>query len=423
MPTWLIIILTAFCTYGLTLVLSQFRAREKRVQHNIEHLYGPRDGQFRRIMGQLLPPPIVEGNRVTALYNGVQIFPAMLAAIRHARHTICFETYIYWSGGIAREFAEALMERARAGVRVHVLIDWVGSLPMEDGVLEEMRASAVQVERYHKLHWYNLRNTNNRTHRKLLVIDGRIGFTGGVGIADEWTGDATDPHHWRDTQFRVEGPCVGQLQAAFMDNWMKTHAVVLHSEEYFPQNEPVGDAPAQVFMSSPSEGSESARLLYLLSIVAAERSVRIATAYFVPDDLSVETLIQARRRGVEVEIVLPGPYIDSRAVKWASRARWGPLLQAGVAIYEYQPTMYHTKVMIVDDVWVVVGSANFDNRSFRLNDEVNLNLLDAELAREQVQWFERDKQRARRISYEEWRQRPWRHKVREKVGELLRSQV
>jgi cardiolipin synthase len=221
----------------------------------------------------------------------------------------------------------------------------------------------------------------------------------------------------------MEGPVVAQCQAAFMDNWLKTRSRVLHAEEYFPELKPQGSCRAQVFMSSPSEGSESARLMYLMSIASAGRSVRIANAYFVPDDLSVQTLVDACRRGVAVEIIVPGEHIDTAVTRRAGRSRWGPLLEAGVAIYEYGPTMYHCKVMIVDDLWTSVGSTNFDNRSFRLNDEANLNVYDADFARDQVQAFERDKERSRRVSLEEWKNRPLSERLKERTAGLLRSQL
>ena len=290
-------------------------------------------------------------------------------------------------------------------------------------LLDVRQDAGVRVVKYHPLRWYDLNRLNNRTHRKLLVVDGRVGFTGGVGIADVWRGDAQDPEHWRDTHFRVEGPVVAQMQAAFMDNWIETCAEVLHGEEYFPALEPAGPHCAQVFQSSPESGSASVRLMYLMSIAAAARSIRISNAYFVPDDLALRSLIEARRRGAVVEIVLPGRHIDFLVVRNASRARWGPLLAADVAIYEYQPTMYHTKVMIVDDLWTSVGSTNFDNRSFRLNAEANLNVLDREFALEQARHFELDKAQSREITYAMWQARPFREKLSERFFRLFRSQL
>ena len=423
MPVWLIIFITAAVTYAVSVVVRQFLSREKKIQRRIEHLYSVEDDAFARSMGSLLPPDILDGNKVTPLINGDEIFPAMLGAIRAATKTITFETFIYWSGRIGREFAEALAERARSGVRVHVLLDWVGSKNIDPELLELIEDSGAEIQRYHPLRPYNIDRWNNRTHRKLLVVDGRIGFTGGVGIADEWTGDAQDPQHWRDSHFQVEGPSVAQLQAAFMDNWLKTQSSVLHGDDYFPPLDRVGNARCQVFQSSPAEGSESVRLMYLMSITAAARSIHLASAYFVPDNLSVATLVDAVRRSVKVQIILPGKRIDTQTVRRASRSRWGPLLEAGVEIYEYQPTMYHTKVMIVDELWISVGSTNFDSRSFRLNDEANLNILDRALAQDQVARFDEDLAKSRRITLDEWRNRPWTEKLWEHSLGLLRWQL
>jgi cardiolipin synthase len=417
------IVATAVVTVLLTMVLYSVLAREKKITHRIEPLFGVADEQFERSMGGLLQPNIQGGNSVTPLLNGDRIFPAMLEAIRSARKTITFETFIYWSGRIGEEFAEALAERAKAGVKVHVLLDWLGSKKMEERYVERMERAGVEVMRYHPLKWFNAWRVNHRTHRKLLVVDGTVGFTGGVGIADEWTGDAQDPGHWRDSHFRLEGPSVAQMQAAFMDNWMKTHETVLHGVDYFPRLENAGSCKAQVFMSSPAEGSESVRLMYLMSIASARESIQIASAYFVPDDLSVQMLVDATKRGVKVEIIVPGEHIDTHVVRRAGRSRWGPLLEAGVILYEFQPTMYHCKVMVVDGLWTTVGSTNFDNRSFRLNDEANLNVLDPDFARTQVEAFERDKARSRRVTLEQWRSRPWSEKLKERAAGLLRAQL
>lgn len=419
--------MTAFwivvATVAVTIVALNFIPGEKKVQARISEIYAVQDPQFLRSMSHLLGPALLPGNQAKELINGDEIFPPMLAAIRSAEKTITFETFIYWSGKIGREFAEALAERARSGVRVHVLVDWAGSVKMEQALLELMKDAGVEILKYHPLHWYHLSRMNNRTHRKLLVVDGKVGFTGGVGIADNWLGDAQDPDHWRDTHFRVEGPVVAQMQAAFMDNWIKTSGEVLHGEDYFPPLEPVGGHYAQVFKSSSAEGSESVRLMYLLSIASARKSVYIANAYFIPDDLSIETLVRALQRGVKVKILLPGKYTDTDSARRASRARWGDLLRAGAEIYEYQPTMYHCKVMVVDDVWVSVGSTNFDSRSFRLNDEANLNIYDHAFAQRQIDIFEDDLKKARQVTYAAWRNRPFGEKLLEHAMALLRSQL
>ena len=396
---------------------------EEKVEQKVERLYGTRDAQFMRAMGTLLGPPVAGGNRFRVLLNGDEIFPALLGAIARAERSISFETYIYWSGEIGRRFADALAERARAGVKVHVLLDWVGSQKMDDALLEEMRGAGVEIHKYHRPRWSDLGRLNNRTHRKLLVVDGRIGFTGGVGIAPQWTGHAQDPEHWRDTHFEVEGPAVAQMQSVFMDNWIKATGKVLHGPDYFPAIAAAGDGLAQVFGSSPSGGSESMQLMYLLSITAAERSIRLSSSYFVPDELALHALVDALKRGVRLQIITPGPHIDTEVVRQASRARWGPLLAAGAEIHEYQPTMFHCKVLVVDEFLVSAGSTNFDNRSFRVNDEANLNLYDARFAQQQAAIFDADLQRSRRITYEEWQRRPLRERVAERLSSLIGWQL
>ena len=419
----LTVVLTALATGALVLLALNFTAGEKKVQQQLPRLYSTASPDFERALGSLLGPGIVGGNAVTELLNGDQIFPPMLAAIQGAKKSITFETYIYWSGDIGKQFADALSERARAGVRVHVLLDWVGSAKMDESYLTEMQQAGVQIEKFHKPHWYNLARLNNRTHRKLLVVDGQVGFTGGVGIAPPWTGNAQDPDHWRDSHYLVRGPVVAQMQATFLDNWLKVTGKVLHGELYFPPIAPAGAQKAQMFSSSPSSGSESMQLMYHLAITAAERSIDLSVAYFVPDELTQKHLMDALARGVRVRFITPGEHTDTDTVKAASRATWGPLLQAGALIYEYQPTMYHCKVMIVDQLLVSVGSTNFDNRSFRLNDEANLNVYDAAFARRQTEVFEDDLKRSRRVTYEEWLNRPLREKAHEKLTGWLRSQL
>ena len=419
----LTVVLTALATGALVLLALNFTAGEKKVQQQLPRLYSTASPDFERALGRLLGPGIVGGNAVTELLNGDQIFPPMLAAIQGAQKSITFETYIYWSGDIGKQFADALSERARAGVRVHVLLDWVGSAKMDESYLTEMKEAGVQIEKFHKPHWYNLARLNNRTHRKLLVVDGQVGFTGGVGIAPHWMGNAQDPDHWRDSHYLVRGPVVAQMQATFLDNWLKVTGKVLHGALYFPPIAPAGAQKAQMFSSSPSSGSESMQLMYHLAITAAERSIDLSVAYFVPDELTQKHLMDALARGVRVRFITPGEHTDTDTVKAASRATWGPLLQAGALIYEYQPTMYHCKVMIVDQLLVSVGSTNFDNRSFRLNDEANLNVYDAAFARRQTEVFEDDLKRSRRVTYEEWLNRPLREKAHEKLTGWLRSQL
>jgi cardiolipin synthase len=396
---------------------------ERKVERPIPHRYAATDSQFVRTMGSLLGPGFVAGNRVTSLLNGDEVFPAMLGAIRSARRSITFESYIYWSSSVGRQFTAALTERARAGVRTHVLIDWAGSQKVDKDDIARLRDAGVEVVLYRPLRWYQLDRLNHRTHRKLLVVDGRVGFTGGVGVADQWLGHAQDRDHWRDSHFRVEGPVVAQVQAAFMDDWFETKGVVLDGPDYFPDLGRVGSQLGQVFWSSPLGGNGNLRLMFLLAIASASRRILIANAYFVPDQMTVDMLVEARRRGVDVEIVVPGPILDAQVVRRASRVMWEPMLEAGIRIFEYQPTMYHTKLMVVDDIWSSVGSTNFDDRSFRLNQEANLNVYDPAFGAGQAAVFARDRAQSREITLEAWRHRSLWERVQERVAGLVRKQL
>ena len=395
----------------------------KGIQYRIEHRYSVSDPQFLRSMGSLVEPGILASNHVTTLVNGDHIFPAMLAVARTAEKSICLETYIYWSGDIGKQFADVLVEKAKAGVKVHVIIDWIGSRRIESSLLNFMESAGVEVERYNPFVWYAPTRLNHRDHRKLLIVDGKVGFTGGAGLADIWKGNAENPSQWRDSMFKLEGPAVAQMQAAFMDNWTKSTARVLDGDDYFPELKPAGDQFAQVFKSSPRDGTEDVRLMNLLSIAAARKNIRLSAAYYVPDALTTQEFLEAVRRGVQVEIIVPGAETDSAIVKHASRGKWGPLLQAGVKIYEYEPTMYHAKVMIIDDVWVSVGSANFGNRSFRLNDEANLNVFSKEFAAEQIRIFEDDKTKCSEVTYRNWKNRSVWKQFMEVITAPFRAQL
>ncbi len=416
-------VLSIAATLVVVLVAMNFMTGEKKIERRLDRMYSTDSPQFATELSSLLGPPLIAGNRVTALFNGDEIFPPMLDAIHSARTSIDFESYIYWSGSIGKEFANALAERAQHGVPVHVLLDWVGSAKMDAALVQEMKRAGVQVYRYHPPTWYDIGRLNNRTHRKVLVIDGRIGFTGGVGIAPEWTGHAQDAEHWRDSHFKVEGPVVSQMQAVFLDNWIKVSGQALHGTAYFPMLAPIGSSFAQMFSSSPTGGSESMELMYLLSITAASKSIDLSAAYFVPDELSRMALLAALRRGVVLRIIVPGGHIDSETVRLASKAEWGELLKAGARLFEFSPTMFHCKVMIVDGLFTSVGSTNFDNRSMRLNDEATLNVLDPEFARAQTSAFEDDLKRAVPYTYDQWLHRSWMEKATEKVVHAFGSQL
>lgn len=417
------IVITVAVTLLIVTVAMNFSTPEKKLERTIRHQYAVSNPQFRREMSVLLGPNILSGNRISDLQNGREIFPAMLAAISSARETITFETYIYWSGDIGQKLADAFAERAEAGVRVHVLVDWAGSIKMDATLLDQMEKAGVQVHRYRPLRWYHLGRLNNRTHRKLLVVDGRVGFTGGVGIAGPWEGDAQDPDHWRDIHFRMEGPVVSQVQAAFNDNWIKTTGEVLNGPQYFPPEEHRGDCDAHLFLSSPAGGSESMHLMYLMALAAAESSIDLEAAYFVPDPLIKKALIAARQRGVAIRILVPGPHIDSEMVRMLSKRDWGILLSHGVEIREYQPTMMHNKLLIVDRELVSVGSTNFDMRSFRLNDEASLNVYDAAFAKRMSDVFEQDLEVSTAYTHEMWLNRPLKEKLGEVILRPIKSQL
>ncbi len=349
--------LTFLATGLAVLLIANLSLGDKRIDERVTTQYSAEDPQFRRNMNVLLGAQLMPGNRVAELVNGDRIFPDMLQAIAGAQKTITFETYIYWSGAVGAQFTKALAERARAGVRVHVLFDALGSQKIDEKEIAEMKAAGVQVAKYNPLRWI------------------------------EVTGD------------------------------------VLHGEDYFPELPAAGGQQAQFFISSPGGGGETMQLMYLMSIAAAKRSILLSAAYFVPDDNEVRMLVEARKRGVRVRIIVPGKQTDSPAVRRASRSTWGRLLRAGVEIYEYQPTFYHCKVMIVDGLWVSVGSTNFDTRSFSVNDEANLNVYDREFAAAQTGVFDDDLRRSRRIGLGEWEQRPWTEKLWEHSLGLLSSQL
>ena len=351
---------------------------------------------------------ILAGNRVELLLNGDEIFPAMLAAIRSARLSITFANYIWQTGPIADEMAEALAERCRAGVGVSVLVDAVGSRDMTKENRELLMRSGCHFERFRPLNPFDVRRFNNRNHRRVLVVDGRVGFTGGTGIGWQWTGDGRTPAHWRQTDVRFEGPIVRDLQAAFAENWRSETGILLGGEAYFPADGvPAGDVSAQVVRSSPGGGSSEAFALFLLALEGARRSIVLTSPYYVPDHEIADALARAVQRGVKVSILISGvaDTLIDRMVRVASRASFGRALRDGVKVYEYHATMLHAKTVTIDGAWAVVGSVNLDNRSFSLNHEGSLVMYDARIARRLEAIFEDDLRFSREVTLEEWRTR------------------
>lgn len=395
---------------------------EKRLTRRPRTLYTSADMDFRRALGVLLGPSILPGNTIRILMNGDETFPAMLDAIDAAKTSVTFESFIF-RDEIGGEFCRALTDAAKRGVRVHILLDWIGSRTMDQDLLKATQEAGAQVRIYHELSWYHWRRINNRTHRKLLIVDGVKGYTGGLGIGHEWTGHGQDPQHWRDTHYEVTGPVVAQMQSVFVDNWIKATGEVLHGDVYFPTLEPTGTMDAQMFSSSPEGGSSSLHLMVLLAIAAATKTIDIENSYFVPDELTIKTLIAARKRGVRIRVLVPSRHTDAKFGRWASQALYAELLKAGIEINEYEPTMLHCKIMVVDGRWTSVGSCNFDDRSFRLNDEANLNIFDEDFARRQLEDVERDFARSRRIVRGRWAQRSLIKRILEQIAITFRTQL
>ncbi len=382
------------------------------------------DHAFMRAAEALTGAPISAGNTVELHVNGDAIFPAFTEAIESARRTITLTTYVFWKGEIAKEIAGLLCSRARAGVQVSVLLDFVGSVKMDRSVVREMREAGVEVALFRPPRPYALSRMNNRTHRKLLVIDGERGMIGGVGIADEWTGNGEDPDHWRDTHVTVRGPAVRGLQGAFAENWLEATGCALVGPEHLPDLQPVADGgPMQVVRSSAGVGDTNVEALYFLAIACARQTLDLTAAYFAPRPAFIDALEKAAERGARIRVLVPGANIDKPFVRMAGREAYSRLLAAGVCLYEYTPTMLHAKTMVVDGVWSTVGSVNFDNRSFQLQDEATLCVQSADFAGELTRQFEEDLGNANAIEPGRWRGRPLRHRLQEQALSLVRREI
>ncbi len=379
--------------------------------------------RYRRALEGLLGVPATEGNAVEILRNGDQIFPAMLKAIRAATETIDFATYVYWTGDIARDFAEALCDRGRAGVRVRILLDAVGAQSMDRGLIHDMEEAGAHVEFFRPPTTWKLWETNHRSHRKVLICDEDVAFTGGVGIAEEWTGDAQDPHHWRETHVRIKGPAVDGLRAAFVSNWAETGQELFDDHDRFPDQPQPGDVTVQVVQSAAQFGwSDLATVMASLICLADER-LRITTAYFVPDERFIGYLCDAAKRNVDVQILVPGQHVDKRIVQLAGEQNYDELLDAGVRIFRYDPTMLHAKVVTADGVVSTIGSGNFDQRSLGINEEANIVVFDRATTEILEKQFEDDLQRATEVHPDDWEDRSSVQKAAEKVTDTIDPQL
>ncbi|HEX8143505.1 MAG TPA: cardiolipin synthase [Pyrinomonadaceae bacterium] len=381
--------------------------------------------EFLCILEAITDAKVNHHNRIEVLTNGEVYYEAELEAIRAARSSVNLEAYIFQKGEVTRRFVEALTERARNGVEVRLTLDAIGSFASWDSYFKELREAGGRVGWYHGFRWSTLARINNRTHREIIVVDGRVGFLGGAGFADHWLkGDEKNPR-WRDTMFRVQGPAVASLQAAFVENWLESSGEILTDIKFFPaQGKVEGETAALIVDSSPTTGmSTRARILFQTLLASAQKSILITTPYFLPDRSARHELVRAiEKRGVEVKIIVPGQHSDHLLTRRSSRRLFGDLLKAGAQIYEYEAAMIHAKTMIIDGLWSVVGSTNFDNRSFGLNDEVNLAAEDEALAARLAEDFARDLKESRAVSYEEWRRRSIFERIHEWFGWLLERQ-
>jgi cardiolipin synthase A/B len=349
------------------------------------------------------------GNRVTVFTNGVAFYPAMLSAIGEATGSINMELYIFQPGRIADQFVAELSAKARQGVTVTIVVDALGSLSLWGRPVRRLRKAGCRIQSYQRLRWYSLARLNNRTHRELLVIDGKVAFVGGAGIADWWVYPSFKRMRWhkpwRDTMARIEGPVVAALQGVAAENWLECCGEILTGPEYFPNLEPAGDTTAFVVKSSPSDRATASRVTFQMLMEASDHSVHISTPYFLPDRALRRALVESAGRGVAITVIVPGPHTDQKWVRLASRRMWGQLLEAGVRIFEYRDTMTHMKVLVADEVWCVLGTTNIDNRSFEHNDEVNVAMRDRALAARLLEDYARDIEASREVTLERWRKR------------------
>ena len=389
----------------------------------LDHEFPVDSGEFVGTVAGASGSPFLEGNTLELLNNGDAFYPPMLKAIEQAEHSITIEAYIYWAGEIGAVFAEALAERAKAGCPVKILLDAIGSASIGSEILDLLEAGGCQVAWYNPIRWYTLGRFNNRTHRKSLIVDGAVAFTGGAGIADHWRGNARGPHEWRDMQIRLEGPAVVPLQTGFAHNWQQTTGELVSGDAYYPIPGNRGPLAVQTLLSSPETGASNVRTMYYLSIVCARESIYIANPYFVPDPVAIETLIEAKERGVDVRIMVSGIRNDNWLARHNSVRLFGRLLKAGIEIQEFNRTMLHHKTMVVDRRWVTLGTANFDNRSFAHNEESNVCVFDRALADQLHAIFLDDLSGCERVTLERWSRRGALARMQEVVAAFLQEQV
>lgn len=389
----------------------------------LEPDFDTESAEFRTTMAGMTGMPLVEGNRVTIYNNGDEFYPAMLDAIDSGQRSVTMEQFIFLNGQTGRRFAEAFAEKARQGVAVKLLVDAIGSAPLGEEILQILQAGGCQLAWFQPVHWYTLNRINQRTHRKSLIIDGRIAFTGGAGLADSWLGSAVDEREWRDIQVRVEGPAALTQQTGFAQNWLLTTGEILGGPDYFPVPEPAGRVEVQTIVSSPYAGAAAAGTMHLIAVQCAKSYLYIANPYFIPDRRLIDMLAAACRRGVTVKLMLAGRHNDTWWARQNSLRLYGRLIEAGVEIYEFLPTMLHQKTMIVDGAWATVGTANFDNRSLALNEETDICFHESELIEELRAIFLADLERCQKVELAHWRRRGLWQRAKERFASLIEDQV
>jgi cardiolipin synthase len=379
--------------------------------------------EFPVTMAGMTGMPLLPGNRVALFNNGDEFFPRMLEAIESAACSVTMEQYIFWDGRIGRRFAEAFAEKARSGVPVKLLLDAVGSATLGERILRILEAGGCQLAWFRPIHWYTIIRANHRTHRKSLIVDGKIAFTGGAGLADHWLGKAKSARDWRDIMVRVEGPATLEQQSGFAQNWLQSTGEILTGHDYFPIPFPVGEVDVQTILSSPFEGTGAAGTMHLIALQCARRQVCIANPYFIPDARLIEMLARACGRGVAVRLMVAGDHNDTWWARQNSVRLYGKLLDAGVEIFEFLPTMLHQKTIIVDDAWASVGTANFDNRSLALNDETSVCFCDRALVNRLHDTFLADLERCRKVQRADWSRRGLWQRAGEQFASLIEDQM
>ena len=378
---------------------------------------------FARLLETLTQAPLREGNRIEILRNGCQIFPSLLEEINAAQETICLSTYIFWAGGAAEDIAKALATRAMEGLEVKILLDAWGSAKLDNLVVEMWKQAGAEVVWFRPVRGYQFHKMNHRMHRRIVVMDGKIAFVGGVGIAEQWEGDADDPDHWRETHVRIEGPAVRDALGGFIENWAEATGALL-TGRHLPDLQPFDNGvPVLITRSSPHGGSEATEELFFAAILGARRRLWITTCYFAPRAGFIHALCDAARRGVDVRILVNGREIDKEVVRKAGQRSYGKLLEAGVRIYEYQKARLHAKVILVDDDWANVGSANFDNRSFALEEEINVSIYDGSLVSQLAEHFREDVAVSDEMSLQVWQARPVSVRLAELAAEVVRQSL